>query len=1574
MRDASSFLCDYYTATRFAVTEDDWPPYQPKHYTPLTFCVHKHHSMRRQDHNIISQLAVEGNLVSQISTVGYKSKHNQKDTNTIKNIAELFTLEQNSDGSTLVPNTILIEGAPGIGKTVLSKEIAYQWASKKLLYSKILLFLLCLRSLVVNRISSVNDLLMYVLRNKQMAESVAKCAVINNGEDIVIVLDGYNELPEQIRMNSFIADVIHRKVLPRCLLVIVSRPTASWHLRDSVDRWVEVVGFSEEDRLDYIKTAVLPSTYENFKQYLQSNPMINALCYIPLNMTILLCLAENSIDNLPKSKTKLYQKFIELTIMRHAINTGNKHPSTFFTSLYDLPPEYRRLFKELARFAFKGLEHDKLVFTFNETMTMCPSLTMTPNWNGLDLLNCVESFDFVHAGENVTYHFLHFSIQEYLAAYHISMLPSNQQIKLLRNTFWSFRYYNTWIMYAGITGGKNFALRHFFSGNWFRTFTWLFGSSTISKKLLKNKIKCLHIFQCLAETQDDKVISLVGNIFQDCIIDLSNQTLLPRDLSTLAFFLIRSFNKKWKKLNLSKCNVGSYECEILINMFSDDDTIHINTIDFSYNNLSLLSLVQLFDLVKSWHASELIITDNTILDSATSSELYTLLENAFVCSGNEADETFLQTVSIGSFLFAYKLNEWYMYILLKKSKCNNLYILDCDCSPDEANLHTLFHPHLAINMHILDTPLSSPFVMALNDMLAFNSKFGSLFLYDSTLSDDLADKIGDQILFNYSGSIMLVASRSTVQGILNTNSLSKELSDLEILNLIVKIRSLSCIDAVPVPSWRNDLHFHISRSESIVHSFSDMLFNMKSLNCQIKLQVVEENALIAHKVGFRDLVKHMSSFSSLTAIYLSGLSNTDYKTIISMCGKGSLSILYVLHSCLTVESMCSVMSSYNCTLQELFFHSNCAISKKSTRDLLSFCQHRSFVLVTNNNLVVHNPTNKQLALAHRLEPLVSVWSFVTCQVSAETFYLILHMLANSIKTWVELDFIDCNLTYLEYMVVCEYFNTLNSLSTVKRLALSSVSCPLSIISALAEIIRKWEVEELIISDENTYAFYNDLIDKLRRLILKCRGSNKYCLTVSYRKKKACFYYNVKWKMITAMLDSTVATLFLLNCQLLDLSECEITVVVNQLSKLAQLCIVNSCLLETVAVYLFKKFIHKELSLSIIDTTSIDGEGLYNSVTNNSLFHDARIHFIAVMNNFLCGYNTTEDQLHLLKSAYYSFSVEENKIITMAIKLKLQLDKDLFVMHNHQLKALYFIANKNIRVDAIQIISSISDASFLRIFGIDNCAITNEVVNHIFIQITGIEKLYVKSSFLSVDILTKALVALHNTSKLKCLGINCNYICEKVMDYILPILHNNPIEDLGIGGNNLGDNGTAKLANAILTGRLLQLGLEHNNITEEAADDIAAILSHNTNLTVLNLSGNNLHSEGVKKVAESLQNTSTLIELYLSDNEITKEAADNIAAVLTHNENLQILCLNENDLQTEGIIKITNSLQSTHHLQKLRLDNNNATAQVSNEVVALLSHNPDLKELLWTNLDCNGMFILLISFFAHKTISNKIYLN
>ena len=248
-------------------------------------------------------------------------------------------------------------------------------------------------------------------------------------------------------------------------------------------------------------------------------------------MSILLRLAEEGIESLSKTQTKLFYSFIIMTVI-HFLKRDNVAVPTTITDLGDLPHPYDHLIKELSQLSFLALQKDQLVFSQAELKATCPSMVPT-DWYRFGLLKPVKYFKPQEGCDHESFHFLHLSIKEYMAAYHIASL---QNKVLLNNIFWKVRYFNVWRMFVGITGGDHFVFKHFLGQNRSRLANYVFSSSEISNKILKDKIKCFHLLQCLSET-DNKMLPYIENLFQNKI-DLSCQPLSYNDVHTLAVLLL----------------------------------------------------------------------------------------------------------------------------------------------------------------------------------------------------------------------------------------------------------------------------------------------------------------------------------------------------------------------------------------------------------------------------------------------------------------------------------------------------------------------------------------------------------------------------------------------------------------------------------------------------------------------------------------------------------------------------------------------------------------------------------------------------------------------------------------------------------------------------------------------------------------------------------------------------------------------------------------------------------------------------------------------------------------------------
>ena len=125
---------------------------------------------------------------------------------------------------------------------------------------------------------------------------------------------------------------------------------------------------------------------------------------------------------LPHTLTELYDLFILHSLKRFIIRTQSSEAADRLLNVSEMPHPNSDRFSSLCYLAFRGLSHDKLVFSRKdiEDIFSGESYVDPPV---LDLMTSAKSYS--SRGAQNTYSFLHLTIQEFLAAYWIAHYSSD---------------------------------------------------------------------------------------------------------------------------------------------------------------------------------------------------------------------------------------------------------------------------------------------------------------------------------------------------------------------------------------------------------------------------------------------------------------------------------------------------------------------------------------------------------------------------------------------------------------------------------------------------------------------------------------------------------------------------------------------------------------------------------------------------------------------------------------------------------------------------------------------------------------------------------------------------------------------------------------------------------------------------------------------------------------------------------------------------------------------------------------------------------------------------------------------
>ena len=348
---------------------------------------------------------------------------------TFKRTADLFEPKRASKKR---PRTILVVGRPGIGKTLLTKKLLYQWQQQthEFWRSKIV-FLIRFRAFNKGP-TSLREMLRYS-DGLNTSSADFKCIyeyICLIPSKVILVFDGLDELKvnsesladerpvkgynEASHILMIFKQLVKGELLPGATVLTTSRPTAE-HIYEELnfDREVEVLGFHKKQIKKYVKMFCRKDIQKSSEIWnlIKESPELLSLCYIPVNSYIVCLTLKESIQTedesgIPRTITELYKRAIKILLFRHHLGYKDKPvPKSYIVA--KLPDQLQNDLNQLKGIATNGMVADQIVFEFQNDDEFVDKLSDCGLFNKLE-----------DKRQNI-FCFLHLTIQEFLAALHV---------------------------------------------------------------------------------------------------------------------------------------------------------------------------------------------------------------------------------------------------------------------------------------------------------------------------------------------------------------------------------------------------------------------------------------------------------------------------------------------------------------------------------------------------------------------------------------------------------------------------------------------------------------------------------------------------------------------------------------------------------------------------------------------------------------------------------------------------------------------------------------------------------------------------------------------------------------------------------------------------------------------------------------------------------------------------------------------------------------------------------------------------------------------------------------------------
>nr|KAF6411127.1 NLR family pyrin domain containing 12 [Rousettus aegyptiacus] len=314
------------------------------------------------------------------------------------------------------PHTVVLQGAAGMGKSMLAHKVMLDWADGRVFQDRFdyVFYINCREMNQSASDQSVQDL----LSSCWPEPSAPLWELVQVPERLLFIIDGFDELrpsfhdpqgscclcwEEKQPTELLLSSLIRKKLLPELCLLITTRPAALEKLQHLLEhpRHVEVLGFSEAERKEYFY-----KYFHNTEQagqvfnFVRDNEPLFTLCFVPLVCWVVCTCLKQQLEGggllrqTSRTTTAVYMLYL-LSLMQPKPGSPTLQP----------PPNQRGL----CSLAADGLWNQKILFEEQDLRKHGLDGVDVSSFLNMNIfqkdINC-EKF----------YSFIHLSFQEFFAA------------------------------------------------------------------------------------------------------------------------------------------------------------------------------------------------------------------------------------------------------------------------------------------------------------------------------------------------------------------------------------------------------------------------------------------------------------------------------------------------------------------------------------------------------------------------------------------------------------------------------------------------------------------------------------------------------------------------------------------------------------------------------------------------------------------------------------------------------------------------------------------------------------------------------------------------------------------------------------------------------------------------------------------------------------------------------------------------------------------------------------------------------------------------------------------------------